>query len=127
MGKDARLKKERRHNREIEENEIKSELFFRGLDYEQEFIKQFGKIDEDNDYEQSEDKESFIGERVKFWSDRVPKEIKTKADKYDMIVLDNIRIVYLKRAIVDKLDHDKIKSITGTIKYNDSKIDELIK
>lgn len=111
MGKDARIKRERKIEKirqgrlnEMKKAEILIELSQRGEEYDKLFIEQFGKLDKEGDFEDADDKTQFIKDRIEFWESQKDKykgktiDDLSDVDINDLRILDNMKVDYHKLA-----------------------------
>lgn len=111
MGKQARIKQERRIQKakdaetmRIRNAEILVELSNRGDEYDKLFVEKFGRLDREGDFEEAEDKVRFIADRMNFWNDiksrynGKSREELSDADINDIMVMDKMRVDYYKMA-----------------------------
>lgn len=111
MGKQARIKQERRIQKakdaetmRIRNAEILVELSNRGDEYDRLFVEKFGRLDREGDFEEAEDKVRFIADRMNFWNDiksrynGKTREELSDADINDIMVMDKMRVDYYKMA-----------------------------
>lgn len=115
MGKQAKIKQQRKLERlekkrqeEQKDANILLELLDRCEEYEKEFKKEFGKLDEEGDFEASENKSKYIIDRIEFWQH--------KRDYYDSIIKDKITEVDIKDAGILE---DMIKKLYDMAKHHD--------